>query len=420
VSAAVADPSFPPPFVARGVELQELLDAYRERLGKLEERLTERLEANAPELTERLAAAIPPATPPGYGVLPALTPDPVPPTAPWRAASASYSWPRTRGFLDTDLARLSALENRIQAAGEPQSDLWRTLVDDYSALAKSARLIAHHVEHNRFWQARVDRNIAGYRDATRLHDAVLERQAILLELESMEVAPADLIARERALYEEIQTRPSGAAPPPFVRVEQPLSGSWVLRVPVVTDIEDGAFVERFRSAVEDAWSLNDTDARFRLALDIRYVTPEDLYGTGPACNPPRPPAASQESAGEAASSSGSGCMPGRGAALDLTSHVARFPPDTAVLTTGARITHVAGGRCVAVGPQDIAPRVFAHEFGHVLGFADGYFRGFRDLGREGYEILEVVADPEDIMSSPGNGRVLRRHFDELVAHLTTR
>ena len=45
---------------------------------------------------------------------------------------------------------------------------------------------------------------------------------------------------------------------------------------------------------------------------------------------------------------------------------------------------------------------------------DVYFRGYRDLGDDGFEVTEMVADPEDIMGDPGSGPVLRRHFEKVI------
>ena len=54
--------------------------------------------------------------------------------------------------------------------------------------------------------------------------------------------------------------------------------------------------------------------------------------------------------------------------------------------------------------------VIAHEFGHVLGFRDGYIRGYRDLGETGFEILELTSAFDDIMSAPRQGNVHAVHF----------
>jgi hypothetical protein len=50
----------------------------------------------------------------------------------------------------------------------------------------------------------------------------------------------------------------------------------------------------------------------------------------------------------------------------------------------------------------------------VLGFDDGYIRGYRDVGEEGFEILELTAVFEDIMSAPREGRVLPIHFELMI------
>ena len=51
---------------------------------------------------------------------------------------------------------------------------------------------------------------------------------------------------------------------------------------------------------------------------------------------------------------------------------------------------------------------------HILGFRDLYVRGYEDLGAEGYQVMEVSADSEDIMGAPGTGPVLRRHFEKII------
>ena len=56
----------------------------------------------------------------------------------------------------------------------------------------------------------------------------------------------------------------------------------------------------------------------------------------------------------------------------------------------------------------------AHEFGHVLGFPDGYIRGYVDLGERGFEIQELTSVFDDIMSAPRQGRVQAAHFKLLL------
>jgi hypothetical protein len=58
--------------------------------------------------------------------------------------------------------------------------------------------------------------------------------------------------------------------------------------------------------------------------------------------------------------------------------------------------------------------VLAHEFGHVLGFRDRYIRGYRDLEKDGFEVLEAIADARDIMGAHATGSVLPAHFDNLI------
>src|SRR6185436_13347235 len=104
----------------------------------------------------------------------------------------------------------------------------------------------------------------------------------------------------------------------------------------------------------------------------------------------------------------------RGDRIDVRAHAAKFPEDGAVLTTGTQTTHSLVGRYMALAPGDLSVRTLAHEFGHVLGFRDGYIRGYRDLGDKGFEILELTSVFDDIMSAPREGHVQAAHF-KLIA-----
>ena len=103
--------------------------------------------------------------------------------------------------------------------------------------------------------------------------------------------------------------------------------------------------------------------------------------------------------------------------LDIRAHAARFPMDGALLTTGAESTHAFVGRYVALGTGALSVRTLAHEFGHILGFRDGYVRGYRDVGNEGFEIMEVTSTFDDIMSSPREGFVQPSHFKLILENL---
>jgi hypothetical protein len=104
----------------------------------------------------------------------------------------------------------------------------------------------------------------------------------------------------------------------------------------------------------------------------------------------------------------------RGERVDVRAIASRFPGDGAVLTTGAQTTHSLVGRYIALAPGDLSTRTLAHEFGHVLGFHDGYIRGYRDLGEQGFEIMELTSAFDDIMSAPREGHVQAAHFKLLM------
>jgi len=71
----------------------------------------------------------------------------------------------------------------------------------------------------------------------------------------------------------------------------------------------------------------------------------------------------------------------------LNQHLTRFPSNAAGLTTGGLSTFVRKNVLV-LGPGKITPRTLAHEFGHLLGFSDCYYRTLSSLNVFGLAILE--------------------------------
>ena len=316
-------------------------------------------------------------------------------------------------MIARDAKQLDQLEAELddsppRPASAPKAT-YEKMVADYKKLAEGARNIDAHIQYNRLWQPAIGRDRPSYDRQSVLEHAVLARQTIHDALASTDdaafrkaLAPIagidssrardelerELREREAAISREVQDETGQVTPPAFIHVDHPRDHLWIVHVPFYTDIEDRQFVHAFRRAVQSVWRLRDGGDTFRVRLSIAYLAARRLYRERPA--------------------------PQVGDQIDLGAHAALFPQGGAVLTTGANTTHFTARRCIAVAPHDLAPHVLAHEFGHVVGFKDVYFRGYRDLGEDGFEVTEVVADPEDLMGDPGSGPVLRRHFEKLI------
>ena len=378
------------PYLRRGDEVEQRYRAYRERLQRFFEALGEHLDKQAPKLRPKI---VPPAPVPyGYQILPNLVPDPPRRPRPSRIILSRFSWSRTESLVERDRVKLGELEARLADAAtsvaENREQTYDQLVGEYKKLVDGQKLIESTIQYNRLWQGEIVRYPNIYRDLTDLSDAVLARQALLDSLplgdERME---ADLLSRAEVLSQRIEGAIRKLPTPDFVRVDHPSPHRWILDVPVYTDVEDTAFLDHIRAAIEDAWHVRDGEDQFSVALDIRRVSAGSLYPGG--------------------------SVPARGAHIDVGDHVRRFPPGGVVLTTGANTTY-ASGRSIILGPHAIGPSIPAHEFGHMLGFKDGYFRGYRDLGADGYEVIEVILDPDEVVSAPELGRVRREHFEQVL------
>ncbi len=415
----------PAPYARRGDAVEAHFNAYKEQLQRLYDALCAAGKRHAPDLYPQLQVAPPKPVTYGYGILPKLLADPPPPTQRPRATPAWYTWPWTDQKIDTEVKKIEAMNHDLDriaslAEGERHS-AYEKLVAQYPALRGAQQNIDSHVQYNRLWQAAIAGNKAGYDRQTVLYYAVLERQAILDALDApdeaafrkalagvheidaskprVDLEPA-LRAREQVLsgqiHEETDNR---GTPPPYVGIEHPSPHLWTVTVRLYTDIADPEFLAAFKHAVETIWRVRDGVDEFRIEVNPAYIDPQEVYQAPPGCTWQDARACTPPHLGEH---------------IDVGAHIARFPKTGAVLTTGARLTHVMGTG-VALGPHDATPHALAHEIGHLLGFRDVYFRGYEDLGSDGYRVMEVVADPYDIMGNPGSGPVLRRHFERLIS-----
>jgi hypothetical protein len=393
-------------YVQRGHRAEQYFRGYSKLLGGYYESLLRVTQQSAPDLLAHFHA--PERSAYGYQILPRIIADAVP-DGPSAARAVAYSWPWTERLIDAERRRILRAMAELRSAGAtvptPSRTTLQRLMLDYRKMRERHDNIDAHVRYNRFWQAAVASHRSEYDRATLLQKDLIQHPNVLaprptvsapLKTSSIALRAPDTTPRpigianrlnkaEALLPQPINAVLQGIDSPSFIRLEQS-NDEWVFRVPVFTDIEDQDFVAAAKRIIESTWQIRGPKKTFRVELEVSYFSSALLYA---------------------------GLVkPATGTPLDLRRHLARFPSGGAILTTGALTTHVQD-YAIVLGPRAITPRILAHEFGHILGFRDGYIRGYKNLGKDGFQITEVIAFPEDIMAAPSTGRVLPSHFEKL-------
>jgi hypothetical protein len=253
----------------------------------------------------------------------------------------------------------------LKATGVAKSSLLLSLINSYKDLLNDQRVIDQYIGYNRLWQRVIAESRPRFDEMNKLYQLIQfadpDEANVIRQMLGQPLVPSSISVVADAENHRV-----------------------ILDVPVYTDIQDDAFLKQAKSVIESVWQTKNDDTSYSVEVEFRKLSTSSLYENQTA--------------------------PKRGEHIDVNAHTARFPAGALVLTTGAEITNAVVKRDIALGPGDISIRTFAHEFGHLLGFPDGYIRGYKDLGEKGFEIQELTQAFDDIMSSPRDGAVQPAHF----------
>ena len=357
--------------------LEEQMVALSADLQEAHGALLARAREEDPKLVEILSPEPPTPRPWGYGILPEVAADQ--PLATVEPRERDYSLEILSTGFTGDFRDAAVLSGR--AVGDPDLPLGPA-VEEFVRLRKRMRSLEEHLSYHAWWQQAIVDSAEYFADRNRIVRLVREME----ELRRRSGSPV----RIAELHREIGERIAPFEPTEGLTIEE-RDGLLVLPVRVHTDIVSPDFLMAFREGVEAAF-VDSPAARargFAVELEILPVDPGELHPGG---------------------------VPPRASPIDLERHVGRFPEGSLVLTTGAKSTHSWTGRSVLLGPDPLSRRTLAHEFGHLLGFNDGYLRGFdgSPRGRFGARMIEWSGLIDDLMGNPGAGRVTEEMIERLI------
>lgn len=356
--------------------LREQVTAMSLDLNRAHQILLERARREAPELVDRLLPPTP--TRAGYGILPDLLEDV--PLSELTPNEHRYSLEELSRSYPTILRDARLLIDHTLA--QPDADL-EPAVATYVRLQKAMKLLESRLAYQEWWQEAVADNPA-YFDARNLIISNVERLLMLVKQDGSSPAAT-------ALRDSIRAEIAPFTPVAGLSIKTRSDGSRVLDVRAFTDIDDPGFLREFEEAVELAWNQTSAarERQFSIQLKLIRTSVNELYPE----NPPQP-----------------------GDGIDVKSHVTRFPAGAMVLTTGATSTHSWTGRSILLGPSPISRRALAHEFGHLLGFNDGYLRGYEgEFGAPfGVVLVEWWGLADDLMGNSRGGRVTAAMIGQLL------
>ncbi|MGE4232283.1 MAG: hypothetical protein AB7F43_03045 [Bacteriovoracia bacterium] len=287
----------------------------------------------------------------------------------------TYSWKKTREVLVLDEQRLAVLENLVQS--QPQANVDDQIISAYTTLRENQNYIIDLINYNRVWQ----------KDITLHKDFYDSRNKLLAILRQRDTVLGNSKKYEKLNNEFVKLVYANTKSPKFLKVVRK-KNKVILSIKIYTDINDQKFRQTFKDVIEEYWQVTDRNKKYSILLNLVYVPVEKLYLKE------APPGVSQR--------------------INIDNHVARFPKDGGVLTTGAQSTYGQMGSFVVFGPAKLDASVLAHEFGHLLGLPDVYLRAYKKISAEDNEIVEASPGRRDLMASPGEGYVFSYHFEKII------